>query len=291
MPWFTFTDASGESFAFRLTDPARIAEALAILDGTQTDAIHVAGTVVKSPAPGNIGWSYHLDPASIFFFEVSTEVGDSTMRYIEAHLAEVGGAFLPGSVWTGWSSELTGQLAVRRGTAAADHVLGTPRADLLFAGEGHDTAAGGAGNDHLVGGAGDDWLRGNAGDDRLSGLSGNDTLSGGAGNDALLASRDDSTLRGGDGADTFIVWDPGSLGRVVIRDFDPLAAGERIHLGRDWLMAIGDLSGDGRVNRHDLLLAFSERDGDLVLRHDAGTELVLKDLSPSEWKVSDFLIL
>jgi hypothetical protein len=66
MPWFAFTDASKETFVFRLTDPARIAEARAILSGAVTDATHVAGTVVKQPAPSNIGWSFHLDPASIF---------------------------------------------------------------------------------------------------------------------------------------------------------------------------------------------------------------------------------
>jgi Ca2+-binding RTX toxin-like protein len=186
---------------------------------------------------------------------------------------------------------MTGELAVRRGSAAEDHIMGTPTADLLFAGGGDDTAAGRAGDDHLVGGAGDDLLKGGTGDDRISGLAGSDTLQGGAGDDVLFASRDDSTLLGGAGGDTFIVADAARLGRTVIRDFDPLAAGERIHLGSDWLTAIGDLTGDGRVNRHDLLLAFSERDGDLILRHGADTLLVLKDVTASGLAIADFLIL
>ena len=105
MAYFTFTDASRETFVIRLDDPDLIAHARALLAGTATDEARIGGIVTKKPADYGIGWSYHLDPDSIFFFDMSTEVGDSTMRYIEDHLDEIGGHLLPGSVWTGWSSD------------------------------------------------------------------------------------------------------------------------------------------------------------------------------------------
>jgi hypothetical protein len=41
------------------------------------------------------------------FFEVAIEVCDATMPYVEDHLDEVGGAFLPGGYWCPWTSRLT----------------------------------------------------------------------------------------------------------------------------------------------------------------------------------------
>jgi hypothetical protein len=130
MAYFTFTDASTETFVVRLDDPLEVAHARDLLAGaTEADA-RIGGTVDKAEADYNIGWSYHLAPESIFFFEVSTEVGDSTMRYIETHLEEVGGELLPGSVWTGWSSQLTGELAAQEGGAGADRLWGRPAPGL-----------------------------------------------------------------------------------------------------------------------------------------------------------------
>ena len=80
MAWFTFTDASDETFVLRLNDPGLVAHAGALLAGDETSNLRIGGTVIKTPIACNIGWSYHLDPASVFFFEMSTEVGDSTMR-------------------------------------------------------------------------------------------------------------------------------------------------------------------------------------------------------------------
>ena len=49
-------------------------------------------------------------PDSIEFFDVAAEVCDATMRYVEEHLDEVGGAFLSGNRWCPWGSKLTGEL-------------------------------------------------------------------------------------------------------------------------------------------------------------------------------------
>jgi hypothetical protein len=42
----------------------------------------------------------------ISFFEMSIEVCDAATGYVEQHLAEVGGAFLPGWRWCPWSSRV-----------------------------------------------------------------------------------------------------------------------------------------------------------------------------------------
>ena len=110
-PRFLFRDVSPEQgFVFELRDPAKIAHARAILAGEETAAVHVMGTVVKSRAAYNPRWSYHLDPASVEFFEFAIEVCDATMQYVEEHLEEVGGAFLPGGTWCPWSSQLVAEL-------------------------------------------------------------------------------------------------------------------------------------------------------------------------------------
>lgn len=102
--YFEFTDASEGSFVIKLTDPARISEARDILDGGPDQG--VMGIIVTQPAPYNPDWSYHLDPASISFFEFAIEVCDASMTYVEEHLDEVGSSFLPDNRWCPWSSEL-----------------------------------------------------------------------------------------------------------------------------------------------------------------------------------------
>ena len=87
------------TFTIMLTDTARIQEARDIIHGVQTDKVRVMGTIIKAPAFYNPHWSYHLDPASIEFFEVAVEVCDAHPLYVEEHLEEACGAFLPGCVW------------------------------------------------------------------------------------------------------------------------------------------------------------------------------------------------
>ena len=108
---FEFTDVDpGVTFVIRLEDPERIAEARAILSGAQVDRIHVSCLIVRGTALYNGAWSYHLDPESIEFFENSIETCDATMQYVEEHLDEVGGPFLPDGHWCPWSSQLTREL-------------------------------------------------------------------------------------------------------------------------------------------------------------------------------------
>ena len=112
--YFVFRDVNvTNEFVIQLRDPSKIAHARAILAGTESDMVHVAGRIVKRPASYNPGWSYHLDPDSIEFFAFAIEVCDANMLYVEEHLDEVGGEFLPGNGWCPWSSELVREISVR----------------------------------------------------------------------------------------------------------------------------------------------------------------------------------
>lgn len=217
MAWFTFTDSSKEIFLVQLHDRELVSHARKLLDGTETSDALIAGTVIKTPTDYNIGWSYHLAPKSIFFFEFSTEVGDSTMRFIEDHLAEVGGELLPGSAWTPWTSRLVNELTERSGTVHRDVIHGSAKADIVFGRAGNDSLLGQSGDDYLIGGQGNDAASGGNGNDKLAGEAGNDRLVGGGGADVLVAGAGDDIVRGDAGRDTFLLG-PGS-GRDIILDF------------------------------------------------------------------------
>ena len=100
----TAPDGSIKTFVFKLVGRALSDEARRIIASKSNK--HVQGTIVTGPAPYNDGWSFHLDPTSISFFEMVIEVCDANMTYVEEHLDEVGGAFLPRNHWCPWSSTL-----------------------------------------------------------------------------------------------------------------------------------------------------------------------------------------
>jgi hypothetical protein len=106
MPYFAFTQPSGEEFVFELTEPDKVAHARRILSGEEKEQVHVMGRIQKRTASYNPKWSYHLDPATIQFFAIAIEVCDADMRYVEDHLDEACGAFLPGCHWCPWSSRV-----------------------------------------------------------------------------------------------------------------------------------------------------------------------------------------
>ena len=102
------------TFTIMLTDTAKIQEARDIVNGLQTDATSVMGTIAKAPAFYNPHWSYHLDPASIEFFECAVEVCDAHPQYVEDHLEEVCGALLPGCVWCPWASVVIEEIHISK---------------------------------------------------------------------------------------------------------------------------------------------------------------------------------
>ena len=97
-------------FVFELNDEVKVAEARAILAAPNSLRNHVQGTIIPRPAPYNPDWSFHLDPATISFFEMQIEVCDANAIYVEEHLDEIGGSTLPNSFWCPWSSRLVREM-------------------------------------------------------------------------------------------------------------------------------------------------------------------------------------
>ncbi|WP_063749050.1 hemopexin repeat-containing protein [Streptomyces sp. NRRL B-24484] len=130
--YFAFTcQPASDEFVFRLTDDAKIEEARKILRGEQKDRIHVLGRLIKRPASYNPGWSYHLDPTTISFFEMAIEVCDAGPTYVEDHLDEACGAFLPGCIWCPWSSVLTREVNGATAAGATSSAPATLQAKTL----------------------------------------------------------------------------------------------------------------------------------------------------------------
>ena len=107
MAYFVFEQRPGQEFVFELTDEAKIAHARMILSGREQQRIHVHGRIVKRTAPYNPKWEFHLDPLTIDFFDVAIEVCDANVQYVQDHLDEACGAFLPGCHWCPWDSRVT----------------------------------------------------------------------------------------------------------------------------------------------------------------------------------------
>ncbi|GAB3264535.1 BP74-related protein [Kineosporia babensis] len=112
MAFFAFKQASGgdREFVFELKDEGRIAKARKILSGEETSEVHVMGRFRKESKEYNPGFSYHLDPDTVYFFSYAIEVCDANMNYLEEHLDEAGGAFLPGAYWCPWDSRLSREI-------------------------------------------------------------------------------------------------------------------------------------------------------------------------------------
>ncbi|MEU6781274.1 calmodulin-binding protein [Nonomuraea angiospora] len=108
--YFEFTDFTRERFIVEITDPDKMQHARDLLSGATTDRPHVIGRITPRTTPYNPRWSYHLRPETVDFFDVAIEVCDATIPYIEDHLDEAGGAFLPGYVWCPWSSRLVREI-------------------------------------------------------------------------------------------------------------------------------------------------------------------------------------
>lgn len=108
--YFEMTDITRETFVIKLTEAGEIKHARDLLSGETSDEPHVLTRIIKSPADYNPRWSYQNDPAQTQFFAHAIEVCDATIPYVEDHLDEVGGPFLPGRIWCDWSSRLVREL-------------------------------------------------------------------------------------------------------------------------------------------------------------------------------------
>ncbi|MEM9005604.1 MAG: matrixin family metalloprotease, partial [Cyanobacteria bacterium P01_F01_bin.86] len=105
---------------------------------------------------------------------------------------------------------------VIRGNNRNNTLKGTNRDETILGLRGNDTLRGVNGNDRLEGGAGRDRLEGGTGNDKLFGGQGRDQLFGGNGNDLLRGNKgtgknEKDVLRGGGGADTFVLGDKSNV--------------------------------------------------------------------------------
>ncbi|KAI8642100.1 hypothetical protein BD408DRAFT_417079 [Parasitella parasitica] len=108
--YFAFKTYESQEFVFQLTDDAKIAEARRILSGEETNSVHVMGRIIKRPAPYNPRFDFYLDPATVTFFLHAIEVCDASLSYVNDHLDEACGAFLPGCFYCPWTSRLTREI-------------------------------------------------------------------------------------------------------------------------------------------------------------------------------------
>lgn len=75
---------------------------------------HVSGIIDTFPARYNPKWGFHYEPSTISFPEISTEVCDANTTYVQEHLKEVGGHFLPGNRWRPWSQHVVSEERVKQ---------------------------------------------------------------------------------------------------------------------------------------------------------------------------------
>ena len=79
----TFRTDGDEEFRILLTDPADIGIARRLLAGEEQNQFP-NGLIVRGGDGGvNIGYSWHIDPASVEFAELSTEVCDGQPSFVE----------------------------------------------------------------------------------------------------------------------------------------------------------------------------------------------------------------
>lgn len=108
--YFEMTDITRERFVIKLTEADDIKHARALIGGETSEQPHVLTRITQSRAAHNPRWSYQNDPEQTQFFEYAIEVCDATIPYVEDHLDEAGGAFLPGRIWCNWTSRLVKEL-------------------------------------------------------------------------------------------------------------------------------------------------------------------------------------
>lgn len=95
----TLRVADAEEYRILLTDPADIAIAEQLLAGEEAPRIP-NGRIVRDGDGGvNTGYSWHIDPASVEFAEVTIEVCDGLPSYVED-------GSLSGDQFCPWSAEV-----------------------------------------------------------------------------------------------------------------------------------------------------------------------------------------
>lgn len=79
-------DDLNASWAVTVGDPVVLARARALAGSTRQHWFY--GTVRRGNGGHNAPWSWHLDPATVDFAEVTIEACQTTAAYVEEHLDE-----------------------------------------------------------------------------------------------------------------------------------------------------------------------------------------------------------
>ncbi len=108
--YFEMTDYSRQIFVVKLTRDEDIQHARDLLSGATDERPHLLARIIKRTASYNPRYDFHADPATVGFFDHAIEVCDATIPYVNDHVDEAGGAFLPGRVWCDWSSRLVREI-------------------------------------------------------------------------------------------------------------------------------------------------------------------------------------
>jgi Ca2+-binding RTX toxin-like protein len=285
VPYFVFSDGP-DTFAVEITDPAQVQHARGLIDGSVTDSAHIGGTVRAGSADSNIGWSYHIAPQDVRFYDMSAEIGDAPIADVEEFVNSRRSLeeFLPHNFWASWATFVVRELREISGTTASDMLSGTRSADIIFGRGGNDSLQGWAGDDFLVGGSGEDWLDGGYGDDKLGGGGGNDILQGASGKDVLDGGSGADRMYGGLGNDIFIVDSALDLtmefadgGIDLVKSSVSLTL--RSNIEQLKLMGAADINGKGNVGANVLIGNSGDNrlwglDGNDILYSDGGDDRI-----------------
>ncbi len=106
--YFNMRDITGHNFTIEINNPGTIREAREIVASGERKI--VIGRIIKTQASYNPEWDFHYNPDTVSFADHAIEVCDATTPYVQDHLDEAGGAFLPGLYWCPWTGRLTEEL-------------------------------------------------------------------------------------------------------------------------------------------------------------------------------------
>jgi hypothetical protein len=76
-------DVDGEQYRILVVDPQNVAIARKLLAGQEAPSIP-NGLIVRGDPSVNTGWSWHIDPQSLEFADMTTEVCDGKPSFVEA---------------------------------------------------------------------------------------------------------------------------------------------------------------------------------------------------------------
>jgi hypothetical protein len=170
---------------------------------------------------------------------------------------------------------------------------GTPAADVLVGTTDRDTLLGSDGDDSLIGLDCGDRLLGERGHDRLDGGQGNDRLIGGVGNDVLIGGIGEDFLKGGPGKDRFVFSHASSLvdDPDRVKDFKALQQ-DKFQLADNYLGSRSRPQGlfhAGKVNGKTLINATKAAYADKNQRQAGSQRLQSNEAVFFKWKNRTYL--